>query len=89
MPRPWRKLPLLGLLTLALAFAPAVFAMTDEALLDQFRDAKHGDAVYRNALYLYLRIAGVAWIALEWIAAIVLCRAYHFLAAAVADWEGG
>ena len=74
---------------LPLAFAPAVFAMTDEALLDRFRAAHDADAVYRNALYLYLRIAGTVWIVLEWIAAIVLWRAYRFLSAAVADGEGG
>ncbi|HPO16471.1 MAG TPA: hypothetical protein PLI09_23745 [Candidatus Hydrogenedentes bacterium] len=37
------------------------------------------DAVYENALYMYLRIAGIFWIAVEWIAAIVLWRAYRLL----------
>ncbi len=31
-------------------------------------------APYRNAMYLYLRLAGVVWIAVEWVAAILLWR---------------
>lgn len=31
---------------------------------------------YRNAVYLYLRLAGVVWISVEWIAAVVLWRAH-------------
>jgi hypothetical protein len=34
---------------------------------------------YRNAMYLLLRISGLAWITVEWIAAIVLWRAYFLL----------
>lgn len=37
------------------------------------------NSIYRNAMYLYLRIAGVAWIGLEWIAAFILWRAYKRL----------
>ena len=32
-------------------------------------------APYRNAMYLYLRLAGVVWITVEWIAALILWRA--------------
>jgi len=37
------------------------------------------DAPYRNAMYLYLRLAGVVWIAVEWTAAFLLWRAYRLL----------
>lgn len=35
------------------------------------------DATSRNLLYLYLRLAGVVWVGVEWIAAVVLIRAYR------------
>lgn len=44
----------------------------DQAILD--------DAPYRNAMYLYLRLAGIVWIAVEWTAAILLWRASRLLA---------
>jgi len=34
---------------------------------------------YRNAMYLYLRMAGVVWVSVEWVAALVLWRAWHLL----------
>lgn len=37
------------------------------------------DTVYQNALYLYLRMAGIVWCTVEWIAAIILWRAFRFL----------
>ncbi len=43
------------------------------------------DAPYRNALYLYLRLAGVVWIAVEWIAAFLLWRTYRMVAKAIAE----
>ena len=39
---------------------------------------------YRNALYFYLRVAGVVWIAVEWVAALVLLRTWRLLRAAEA-----
>ena len=33
----------------------------------------------RNAVYLYLRLAGVAWIAIEWVAAVLLWRGQSLL----------
>jgi len=46
-------------------------AILQQAILD--------DAPYRNAMYLYLRLAGIVWIAVEWTAAILLWRAYCLL----------
>ena len=34
---------------------------------------------WRNAMYLYLRVAGVFWIALEWVAAVLLWRSFLLL----------
>lgn len=34
---------------------------------------------YRNALYFYLRVAGLVWIAVEWVAALVLFRTWRLL----------
>ena len=36
-------------------------------------------APYRNAMYLYLRLAGVVWITVEWVAAILLWRGLRLL----------
>lgn len=37
---------------------------------------------YQNALYFYLRVAGVVWIAVEWVAAYLLLRSYALLRSA-------
>jgi hypothetical protein len=66
------------------AFAGAVVSAPD-VLLDVLLDAHAEDAVYRNAMYLYLRVAGLAWIAVEWVAAVVLWRAYRMLRTRVED----
>jgi hypothetical protein len=49
------------------------------------RDAQAADAVYWNALYFYLRMAGVVWIGVEWIAAIMLWHGYRLLAKAARE----
>jgi hypothetical protein len=49
------------------------------------------DALYVNALYLYLRVAGVVWIAVEWVAAILLWKSLRLMrdaASAKADANG-
>ncbi|HNR30681.1 MAG TPA: hypothetical protein PKI11_07310 [Candidatus Hydrogenedentes bacterium] len=51
-------------------------------ILAALQEAEGDVAPYRNALYLYLRVAGVVWIAVEWVAAIILWHAYRFLRAA-------
>lgn len=55
-----------------------------DAVRQAICDANAADQVYWNALYLYLRIAGVVWIAVEWWAAVVLVKGYRMLARAVA-----
>ena len=40
-------------------------------------------ALEQNALYLLLRLAGIVWIAIEWVAAILLWRGYRLLKDAV------
>jgi hypothetical protein len=39
--------------------------------------------LYYNALYLLLRIAGAAWVAIEWVAAVILVRSLLLVRAAV------
>jgi hypothetical protein len=61
-------------------------ASTREAALENaLRQAQMTEAVYRNAMHLYLRVAGVAWIVVEWIAAVLLWRSYRLLARAARD----
>jgi hypothetical protein len=59
-----------------------------EKLLATLREARAADTVYRNALYLYLRLAGIVWVAAEWIAAVLVWRGYRLLAAAARDGKG-
>jgi hypothetical protein len=47
--------------------------------LAAMQQAAQDDAVYQNALLLYLRLAGVVWIAVEWAAAWVLWRTWRLL----------
>jgi len=63
----------------ALLLAACAQAADVEAVRDAVRDAQAADAVYHNAMYLYLRLAGVAWILVEWVAAIILWRGYSLL----------
>ncbi|HOZ49284.1 MAG TPA: hypothetical protein PLO37_25190 [Candidatus Hydrogenedentes bacterium] len=64
------------LLLVALALATTAAAQPVDAVLDVLVEVQAADALYRNAIYLYLRVAGLVWIAAEWIAAILLWRAY-------------
>lgn len=50
-------------------------------LLPAIKRALAEDAAYRDAMYLYLRLAGVAWVSVEWVAALVLWRAWRLLKA--------
>jgi hypothetical protein len=52
-------------------------------MADALAAAREAGAVYRNALYLYLRLAGVAWITVEWVAAFLVWRVYGLARAAV------
>ncbi len=74
-----------GLLALALLLVPCAAVRAEpSALFELLREAHEADAPYRNALYLYLRVAGVAWIAVEWVAAVLLWRSYRLLKSAAA-----
>ncbi|NIA12436.1 MAG: hypothetical protein GWP08_00040 [Nitrospiraceae bacterium] len=61
-------------------------ATADEGTaLGVLRAAEARNVVHRNAVYLYLRLAGAVWILVEWIAALVLWRTYRLVSAAVAQ----
>ncbi len=60
----------------------AVAPLNAPELVPAMRRALAEDAAYRDAMYLYLRIAGVSWVAIEWVAAVFLWRAYRLLRAA-------
>lgn len=45
----------------------------------QTADTPSDSESLQNAVYLYLRLAGVVWIVVEWIAAIVLIHAFYWL----------
>ena len=49
------------------------------ALLAALHAEDTADVLYRNALGLWLRAAGVVWICAEWIAAVLLWRTYRLL----------
>jgi hypothetical protein len=73
----------MGGLTAAIVFSPFVRAQVtpesmglDRQILDQLYEVSRLDANCSNALYLFLRVAGVFWILVEWIAAWVLYRTY-------------
>ena len=61
----------------------------DTVTLSAIDQAYTEDAVYRNAVYLWLRVAGVVWIVVEWVAAVILWRTYRLLADHVARRGGG
>lgn len=50
-----------------------------ETVRETLHAADAANAPFRNALYLYLRIAGVVWIVVEWIAAVFLWKGYRLL----------
>jgi hypothetical protein len=63
-------------------------AVDTDTLRQAIRDANKADAVYWNAIYLYLRLAGAVWIAVEWWAAIVLVKGFRMLERATALRRG-
>ena len=75
-------------LALGADWAVAASQADSQALIEVMHQASAADAVYRNALYLYLRLAGVVWVAVEWGAAILLWRGYRLLLSALRNWEG-
>jgi len=61
--------------------------MGADTLRRMLGEAHAANTVYRNALYLYLRLAGVVWIAVEWLAAFVLWRSFNLIAGVMRDQE--
>lgn len=64
------------------AASPSLAQVTPESigpLMAALLEAEATLQPYRNAVYLYLRIAGVVWIAVEWVAAIMLWRGQSLL----------
>lgn len=59
----------------------AAEAPSGGSLLAALAEAETACAQHRNAVYLYLRIAGIVWIVVEWVAAVVLWRTYRLLRA--------
>jgi len=57
----------------------ATAAHADPALNDAFRQAVEDHQIQENAVLLALRLAGVVWIAVEWVAAVVLAIGFHRL----------
>ncbi len=72
-----------GLLLSAVSLDGRVVQPRAASLLNGLLQAQAEDAPYRNAVYLYLRVAGVLWIAVEWMAALILWRGYRLLAESV------
>jgi hypothetical protein len=73
-----RNAPLFISALLALAILPAAAAQGNGAEAAYFA-AHEADVPLRNLVYLALRLAGVVWIAVEWVAALYLIRAFALL----------
>ncbi len=73
-----KGIPALAVVLACLLMLRAVGAEAD-ALADALDAAVRADAPLRNALGLYLRIAGIVWVGVEWFAAIMLWRCYRLL----------
>ncbi len=72
-----------------LLFTTALFmSQASAAPVRLFQETFRMDGVYRNALYFYLRLAGVFWILVEWIAAVLLWRVYRMLRQVVYTEKG-
>lgn len=80
-----KRVAVLGTLLMLAVLNLRAMARADAAagpghgLLNALQAAHQADAVYRNALYLYLRIAGVMWIGVEWVAAVLLWQGFRML----------
>lgn len=64
---------------LLLGLAAATHGQISLTVEDAASQAHQAFAPYRNLSYLWLRIAGVVWISVEWIAAIYLIHGYRML----------
>lgn len=59
--------------------AHAAAANDNQEALRAYNQAYHEEDPVRGFVRLYLRIAGVVWVTLEWIAAILLYKGYRML----------
>ena len=64
---------------LACLFASAAAGASNPDLDLAFKQAVDAHQLQENAVLLALRIAGIAWIAVEWVAAVVLAIGFHRL----------
>jgi len=94
-PRMPGSTPMAGAILLGLAIGIALTSQTSEALAPApgmapawYVSARLQDEPYRNAVMLYLRVAGIAWIFVEWVAAWALIRSYSLLRNALPE-KGG
>ena len=71
---PVRTAALLGLVAALAIEGVAQSAAPHGPVMAALLDAEAALQPYRNAVYLYLRVAGVVWIAVEWVAAVALWR---------------
>jgi hypothetical protein len=68
------------LVAVLLGFSAVAEAPSPE-LQDAYAGALEEHEPLQNVMRLYLRLAGVVWVAVEWIAAIFLWKGYKLLSA--------
>lgn len=67
------------------AHAEAFFAGASD--MQSLRDAEVELQVWRQGVYLYLRVAGIVWVAVEWLAAVLLWRGQGLLWRVARRWS--
>ena len=79
-------------IVLMVCFARAFLSAADTVLRENARAVTSAEAMIayvdpllRNALHLYLRVAGVFWVGAEWVAVIIILRTYSLLRSAVRE----
>lgn len=68
-----------GVTVLLTALAWTCGAAEPANAMEAIQQAEADEALIRNAVYLFLRLAGIVWIAVEWSAALILWRIYRLL----------
>lgn len=69
--------------TVAAVAAYAQVASPTTALDEAYFDVHGAEAPTRNFIHFYLRLAGVVWVIVEWIAAIYLIRGHALVRSAL------
>jgi hypothetical protein len=75
------------LAALAIMAAPWLASAQTPDALESMSAAYEENAPVRNFVHLFLRVAGAAWVGLEWIAAITLALGYRALRSAFSGAE--